>query len=63
MATKELVSTPFGYGEIEVLPTATTEKVQPSEEVVPQEQTLSPPEEPVIHKVAFKWGGIGYLPV
>jgi hypothetical protein len=70
----EIVYTAFGYGRIVITdplnglePLLTKEKsmLTPLDEpeVKPAEISDVPIDEDIIHKVAFKWGGQGYLPV
>lgn len=63
MATKELVSTPYGYGEIDAVLAPTPDQVIATDPGVSEQPAFIPAAEPIIHKVTFRWGGVGYLPV
>ena len=63
MATKELVWTPYGYGEIDVLLDQALVVPTPTEPSQPEVVAPAPIPEVTIKKVVFKWGGIGYISV
>jgi hypothetical protein len=63
MATKELVSTPYGYGEIVVLPTLKPDELRVADVAATTDGLSESIQDNTIQKVVFVWGGIGYLSV